>query len=88
MLAALASRQRLGFSCGDAAILEAACAIRGQTVLSDDVPDDADYAGVIVARPVSRLDRRNRAIGRGAARVSESSRTARRCLPGYLSSIR
>ncbi len=53
MLAALATRQRFGISYWDAAILEAARAIGCRTVLSEDLADGADYAGVRVENPFS-----------------------------------
>lgn len=51
MLAALATRQRFRISYWDAAILEAARALRCETVLSEDLSDGQDYAGVTVRNP-------------------------------------
>ena len=51
MLAALATRQRFGISYGDAAILEAARSLRCDVVLSEDLSDGEDYAGVRVENP-------------------------------------
>jgi predicted nucleic acid-binding protein len=53
MLAAISSRQRFGISHWDAAILEAARALGCEVVLSEDLNDDQDYAGVRVANPFS-----------------------------------
>lgn len=51
LLAALATRQRFGISYWDAAILEAARALGCEVVLSEDLADGADYAGVRVENP-------------------------------------
>ncbi len=53
MLAALATRQRFGISYWDAAILEAARARGCDVVLSEDLSDGEDYAGVRVDNPFS-----------------------------------
>lgn len=51
MLAALATRHRFGISYWDAAILEAARSLGCETVLSEDLSDGQDYAGVRVRNP-------------------------------------
>jgi predicted nucleic acid-binding protein len=51
MLAALATRDRFQIPYWDAAILEAARALRCETVLSEDLSDGQDYAGVGVRNP-------------------------------------
>ncbi len=51
MHAALVTCQRFRISCWDAAILEAARSLGCQLVLSEDLSDDTDYAGVRVANP-------------------------------------
>lgn len=51
MLAAMETRQRFGISFWDAAILEAARAIGCEVVLSEDLSDGQDYAGVRVENP-------------------------------------
>jgi predicted nucleic acid-binding protein len=51
VLAALATRQRFGISYWDAAILEAARALGCDSVLSEDLGDGQDYAGVRVENP-------------------------------------
>jgi predicted nucleic acid-binding protein len=51
MLAAMSTRQRFGISYWDAAILEAARALGCQVVLSEDLSDGQDYAGVRVENP-------------------------------------
>jgi predicted nucleic acid-binding protein len=53
MLAAMSTRQRFGISYWDAAILEAARALGCEVVLSEDLSDDQDYAGVRVENPFS-----------------------------------
>lgn len=53
MLAALATRQRFQISYWDAAILEAARSLGCDTVLSEDLSDGQDYAGVAVENPFS-----------------------------------
>ena len=54
MLAALATRQRFQISYWDAAILEAARSLGCDTVLSEDLSDGQDYAGVRVQSPFRR----------------------------------
>ena len=51
MRAAMATRARFGISYWDAAILEAARALRCEVVLSEDLSDGEDYAGVRVENP-------------------------------------
>jgi predicted nucleic acid-binding protein len=51
MLAAAATRQRFGLSYWDAAILEAARSLGCEVVLSEDLSDGQDYAGVRVQNP-------------------------------------
>jgi predicted nucleic acid-binding protein len=51
MLAAMATRRRFGISYWDAAILEAARALGCTVVLSEDLSDGEDYAGVRVENP-------------------------------------
>lgn len=51
MLVALATRHRFRISYWDAAILEAARALGCETVLSEDLSDGQDYAGVSVQNP-------------------------------------
>jgi predicted nucleic acid-binding protein len=51
MLAALETRHRFRISYWDAAILEAARALGCETVLSEDLSDGQDYAGVSVQNP-------------------------------------
>lgn len=53
MLAALATRQRFQISYWDAAILEAARSLGCETVLSENLSDGQDYAGVTVENPFS-----------------------------------
>jgi predicted nucleic acid-binding protein len=53
MRAALATREQFGLSYWDAAILEAARAIGCRVVLSEDLSDIQDYAGVRVENPFS-----------------------------------
>jgi predicted nucleic acid-binding protein len=53
MLAALSTRQRFGISYWDAAILEAARTLDCEVVLSEDLSDGQDYAGVRVENPFS-----------------------------------
>ncbi len=50
-LAAISTRQRFGISYWDAAILEAARALGCELVLSEDLSDGQDYAGVRVENP-------------------------------------
>ena len=49
MLAAMSTRQRFEISYWDAAILEAARTLGCEVVLSEDLSDGQDYAGVRVA---------------------------------------
>jgi len=49
--AAMAARERFQISYWDAAILEAARALGCETVLSEDLSDGQDYAGVAVRNP-------------------------------------
>jgi predicted nucleic acid-binding protein len=49
--AAIATRERFGISYWDAAIVEAARALGCKTVLSEDLSDGQDYAGVRVEDP-------------------------------------
>jgi predicted nucleic acid-binding protein len=51
MLSAMSTRQRFTISYWDAAILEAARALGCETVLSEDLNDGQDYAGVRVENP-------------------------------------
>jgi len=51
MLAAMTARQRFQISYWDAAILEAARSLGCDTVLSEDLNDGQDYAGVQVENP-------------------------------------
>jgi predicted nucleic acid-binding protein len=51
MLAAMSTRQRFGISYWDAAIIEAARALGCEVVLSEDLSDGQDYAGVRVENP-------------------------------------
>ncbi|HEX5853686.1 MAG TPA: PIN domain-containing protein [Solirubrobacteraceae bacterium] len=51
MLAAMGTRQRFEISYWDAAILEAARTLGCEVVLSEDLSDGQDYAGVRVANP-------------------------------------
>ncbi len=51
LLAALETRHRFRISYWDAAILEAARALGCETVLSEDLSDGQDYAGVSVRNP-------------------------------------
>jgi predicted nucleic acid-binding protein len=51
VLAALSTRQRFGISYWDAAILEAARAMKCDVVLSEDLVDGKDYGGVRVENP-------------------------------------
>jgi predicted nucleic acid-binding protein len=54
MLAALVTRQQFGISYWDAAILEAGRALGCDVVLSEDMSDGEDYAGVRVENPYRR----------------------------------
>jgi predicted nucleic acid-binding protein len=51
MLAGISTRDRFGISYWDAAILEAARALGCEVVLSEDLSDGQDYAGVLVKNP-------------------------------------
>ncbi|HVY97312.1 MAG TPA: PIN domain-containing protein [Solirubrobacterales bacterium] len=51
VVAAMATRDRFGISYWDAAIIEAARALGCETVLSEDLSDGQDYAGVRVENP-------------------------------------
>jgi predicted nucleic acid-binding protein len=51
MLAALATHRRFGISYWDAAILEASRSLGCDVVLSEDLSDGEDYAGVRVENP-------------------------------------
>ncbi len=51
MLAALATRERFRISYWDAAILEASRTLGCDVVLSEDLSDGEDYAGVRVENP-------------------------------------
>jgi predicted nucleic acid-binding protein len=53
MFAAFTTRQRFGVSYWDAAILEAARSIGCDVVLSEDLSDGEDYAGIRVVNPFS-----------------------------------
>ncbi len=55
MLAALATRERFQISYWDAAILEAGRSIGCDTVLSEDLNDGQDYAGVRIENPFSGM---------------------------------
>jgi predicted nucleic acid-binding protein len=52
-LAAMSTRQRFDISYWDAAIVEAARLLGCETVLSEDMNDSQDYAGVRVENPFS-----------------------------------
>jgi predicted nucleic acid-binding protein len=51
MMAALQTRQRFQICSWDAAIIEAARTVGGPHVLSEDLDDGQDYAGVQVVNP-------------------------------------
>jgi predicted nucleic acid-binding protein len=51
MVAAFATRRRFGISYWDAAIIEAARALRCTVVLSEDLHTGTDYDGVSVENP-------------------------------------
>jgi predicted nucleic acid-binding protein len=51
MLAAFATHRRFGISYWDAAILEASRSLGCDVVLSEDLSDGEDYAGVRVENP-------------------------------------
>jgi predicted nucleic acid-binding protein len=52
VLAAMAARERFGISYWDAAIIEAARSLGCGTVLSEEMNDGQDYAGVRVENPL------------------------------------
>jgi predicted nucleic acid-binding protein len=54
MLTGMSTRERFGISYWDAAVLEAARALGCEIVLSEDLGDDQDYAGVRVENPFAR----------------------------------
>jgi predicted nucleic acid-binding protein len=56
MLAALVTRDRFRISYWDAAIIEAARAVGCETVLSEDLNDGQDYAGVRILNPFQPRD--------------------------------
>jgi predicted nucleic acid-binding protein len=56
MLAAAATHRRFGISYWDAAILEAARSLGCDLVLSEDLSDGQDYAGVRVQNPFAPTD--------------------------------
>ncbi len=56
MLAAFATRRRFGMSYWDAAILEAGRSLGCGIVLSEDLNDDQDYAGIRVENPFRTSD--------------------------------
>jgi len=51
MLAASATAHASGISCWDAAVVEAARALGCETVLTEDLADGRDYAGVHIENP-------------------------------------
>jgi predicted nucleic acid-binding protein len=53
VLAAMSTKQQFGISYWDAAILEAARALGCEVVLSEDLSDGQDYAGIRVENPFS-----------------------------------
>ena len=55
LLAALSARGQFGISYWDAAILEAARLLGCEVVLSEDLSDSQDYAGIRVANPFRGL---------------------------------
>jgi predicted nucleic acid-binding protein len=55
VLAAFATRQRFGLSYWDAAILEASRALGCDVVVSEDLADGEDYAGVRVENPFTGM---------------------------------
>jgi predicted nucleic acid-binding protein len=55
MLAALGTRRRFGISYWDAAILEAARSLGCDVVLSEDLTDGENYAGVRVENPFRNI---------------------------------
>lgn len=54
MLAAMSTRQRFGIAYWDAAVIEAARALGCGVVLTEDLNDGQDYAGVRVENPFAR----------------------------------
>ncbi|HWF31165.1 MAG TPA: PIN domain-containing protein [Solirubrobacteraceae bacterium] len=54
MLAAMATQQRFGIPYWDAAVIEAARALGCEIVLTEDLNDGQDYAGVRVENPFAR----------------------------------
>jgi predicted nucleic acid-binding protein len=60
VLAAMATSERFHISYWDAAIIEAARLARCDVVLSEDLPDGQDYAGVRVHNPFARNSRPRR----------------------------
>jgi predicted nucleic acid-binding protein len=58
MKAAATASQRWGISYWDAAIIEAARALGCTQVLTEDLNDGQDYAGVVVVNPFSRYSTR------------------------------
>lgn len=63
MLSAMSTRQRFGLSYWDAAILEAAREMGCDVVLSEDMSDGQDYAGVRVENPFATDDSDASAVG-------------------------
>jgi predicted nucleic acid-binding protein len=54
MLAAMSTRQQFGIAYWDAAVIEAARALGCDVVLTEDLNDGQDYAGVRVENPFAR----------------------------------
>ena len=54
MLAAMSTRHRFGIAYWDAAVIEAARALGCEVVLTEDLNDGQDYAGVRVENPFAR----------------------------------
>jgi predicted nucleic acid-binding protein len=54
MLAAMSTRQRFGIAYWDAAVIEAARALGCEVVLTEDLNDGQDYAGVRVENPFAQ----------------------------------
>lgn len=54
MLAAMSTRQRFGIAYWDAAVIQAARALGCEVVLTEDLNDGQDYAGVRVENPFAR----------------------------------
>jgi predicted nucleic acid-binding protein len=59
MLAAMSTRQLCGISYWDAAILEAARALGCEVVLSEDLSDGRDYAGIRVENPFGDVEQQS-----------------------------